>query len=70
MDPFEPDHSFDFGWPSGVSLKSKYRLIGNSVNVEVSGWLMDVLPSSLIPYRSSKDSLITCAAKRVAKQRK
>jgi len=24
-------------WPPGVSTKSKYRLIGNSVNVEV-GW--------------------------------
>jgi tRNA (cytosine38-C5)-methyltransferase len=28
----------NFIWPPGVSTKSKYRLIGNSVNVEV-GWL-------------------------------
>ncbi|KAH0838724.1 S-adenosyl-L-methionine-dependent methyltransferase [Lanmaoa asiatica] len=28
--------SADFIWPPGVSTKSKYRLIGNSVNVEVS----------------------------------
>lgn len=27
--------SVDFIWPTGVSTKSKYRLIGNSVNVEV-----------------------------------
>ncbi|KAI9567003.1 S-adenosyl-L-methionine-dependent methyltransferase [Boletus coccyginus] len=27
--------SVDFLWPTGVSTKSKYRLIGNSVNVEV-----------------------------------
>ncbi|KIJ59807.1 hypothetical protein HYDPIDRAFT_140114 [Hydnomerulius pinastri MD-312] len=35
MEPFEPTPDFDFVWPPGVSLKSKYRLIGNSVNVEV-----------------------------------
>ncbi|KIK91541.1 hypothetical protein PAXRUDRAFT_830754 [Paxillus rubicundulus Ve08.2h10] len=36
MDPYEPITWLDFVWPPGVSLKSKYRLIGNSVNVEVS----------------------------------
>ncbi|KAF9229821.1 S-adenosyl-L-methionine-dependent methyltransferase [Gyrodon lividus] len=34
-DPCEPTPLFDFVWPPGVSLKSRYRLIGNSVNVEV-----------------------------------
>lgn len=43
VDPFEPDHSFDFVWPPSVSLKSKYRLIGNSVNVEVVRRLIDYL---------------------------
>ncbi|KAI6022594.1 S-adenosyl-L-methionine-dependent methyltransferase [Pisolithus marmoratus] len=32
-----------FVWPSGVSLKSKYRLIGNSVNVEVIRRLINYL---------------------------
>ncbi|KAL4065771.1 S-adenosyl-L-methionine-dependent methyltransferase [Scleroderma yunnanense] len=39
----DPDHSFDFVWPPGVSLKSKYRLIGNSVNVEVVRRLLNYL---------------------------
>ena len=34
----DPDHSFDFVWPSDVSLKPKYHFIGNSVNVEVNSW--------------------------------
>lgn len=36
MDALESTPPFHFVWPLGVSLKSKYRLIGNSVNVEVS----------------------------------
>ena len=36
VDLSEPNDSFDFVWPLGISLKSKYRLIGNSINVEVS----------------------------------
>ncbi|KAF9242367.1 S-adenosyl-L-methionine-dependent methyltransferase [Melanogaster broomeanus] len=36
MDSCETTSSFDFVWPPGVSLKSRYRLIGNSINVEVS----------------------------------
>ena len=32
-----------FGWPEGVSTKTKYRLIGNSVNVLVVSKLIDYL---------------------------
>lgn len=32
-----------FVWPEGVSAKSKYRLIGNSVNVVVVSHLIDFL---------------------------
>ncbi|KAH7911830.1 S-adenosyl-L-methionine-dependent methyltransferase [Hygrophoropsis aurantiaca] len=41
--------SASFNWPPNVSLKSKYRLIGNSVNVEVVRQLINYLldePSS------------------------
>ncbi|KIK16252.1 hypothetical protein PISMIDRAFT_686491 [Pisolithus microcarpus 441] len=41
-DPFT-DTPYDFIWPPGVSLKSKYRLIGNSVNVEVIRRLINYL---------------------------
>lgn len=32
-----------FVWPKGISAKSKYRLIGNSVNVLVVSHLIDFL---------------------------
>lgn len=32
----EPESNQEFLWPPNISLKSQYRLIGNSVNVEVS----------------------------------
>lgn len=32
-----------FVWPEGISAKSKYRLIGNSVNVLVVSRLIDFL---------------------------
>ncbi|KAH7926215.1 S-adenosyl-L-methionine-dependent methyltransferase [Leucogyrophana mollusca] len=35
--------TFSFAWPSTVSLKSKYRLIGNSVNVEIVRQLINYL---------------------------
>lgn len=41
-DPFTTA-PFNFIWPLGVSLKSKYRLIGNSVNVEVIRRLINYL---------------------------
>ncbi|KAI6137030.1 S-adenosyl-L-methionine-dependent methyltransferase [Pisolithus sp. B1] len=41
-DPFT-NTPCDFIWPPGVSLKSKYRLIGNSVNVEVVRRLINYL---------------------------
>lgn len=41
-DPFT-DTPYDFIWPPDVSLKSKYRLIGNSVNVEVIRRLINYL---------------------------
>ena len=33
----------DFVWPEGISNKTKYRLLGNSVNVEVVRKLIDFL---------------------------
>lgn len=33
----------DFLWPEGISSKTKYKLIGNSVNVEVVTGLVDFL---------------------------
>jgi tRNA (cytosine38-C5)-methyltransferase len=36
-----PEHSFV--WPDGVSRKTKYRLIGNSVNVKVVQELVSYL---------------------------
>lgn len=38
-----PIDSHDFTWPSDVSVKTKYRLIGNSVNVDVVRNLIDYL---------------------------
>jgi tRNA (cytosine38-C5)-methyltransferase len=32
-----------FTWPAGVTTKSKYKLIGNSVNVHVVAELIDYL---------------------------
>ncbi|KAF8554552.1 S-adenosyl-L-methionine-dependent methyltransferase [Imleria badia] len=40
---FTSTSSDNFIWPSGVSTKSKYRLIGNSVNVAVVKRLIDYL---------------------------
>ncbi|KAG1725577.1 S-adenosyl-L-methionine-dependent methyltransferase [Suillus paluster] len=39
----EPESNQQFIWPPDISLKSKYRLIGNSVNVEVVRHLIDYL---------------------------
>lgn len=39
---FEPKGA-TFNWPGGVSLKSKYKLIGNSVNVRVVTELINYL---------------------------
>ncbi|KAJ8591350.1 S-adenosyl-L-methionine-dependent methyltransferase [Rhizopogon salebrosus TDB-379] len=39
----KPESDQQFVWPLSVSLKSKYRLIGNSVNVEVVRHLIDYL---------------------------
>ncbi|KAG1829468.1 S-adenosyl-L-methionine-dependent methyltransferase [Suillus variegatus] len=39
----EPDTNQEFLWPPTISLKSQYRLIGNSVNVEVVRRLIDYL---------------------------
>ncbi|KAF9256471.1 hypothetical protein L218DRAFT_966322, partial [Marasmius fiardii PR-910] len=39
---FEED-AFRFVWPQDVSTKSKYRLIGNSVNVRVVKELIEYL---------------------------
>lgn len=37
------DSEDDFKWPSELSSKSKYRLIGNSVNVDVVAKLVQFL---------------------------
>jgi tRNA (cytosine38-C5)-methyltransferase len=39
----EPESNEQFLWPPTISLKSQYRLIGNSVNVEVVRHLIDYL---------------------------
>ncbi|KAG2160248.1 S-adenosyl-L-methionine-dependent methyltransferase [Suillus bovinus] len=39
----EPESNQEFLWPPNISLKSQYRLIGNSVNVEVVRRLIDYL---------------------------
>lgn len=39
------DESENFIWPQGISTKTKYRLIGNSVNVKVVEALIDFLYS-------------------------
>ncbi|KAI0056779.1 S-adenosyl-L-methionine-dependent methyltransferase [Artomyces pyxidatus] len=40
-----PGDGGSFHWPPGVSTKSRYRLIGNSVNVRVVSELLDLLYS-------------------------
>jgi tRNA (cytosine38-C5)-methyltransferase len=37
------DNVRPFLWPEGVSMKTKYRLIGNSVNVKVVTALINFL---------------------------
>jgi len=39
----DDDDGREFKWPENISLKTKYRLIGNSVNVEVVRRLIDYL---------------------------
>ena len=38
-----PKHNVDFVWPEEISTKTKYKLIGNSVNVRVVRELIDYL---------------------------
>lgn len=46
LDFVKPELKKEFLWPDNISRKSRYRLIGNSVNVRVVaaliGWLCDV----------------------------
>ncbi|KAH7884026.1 S-adenosyl-L-methionine-dependent methyltransferase [Phlebopus sp. FC_14] len=43
VDRFGAKDSFDFVWPPAISQRTKYRLIGNSVNVEVVRRLINYL---------------------------
>ncbi|KAG6332411.1 hypothetical protein ID866_6682 [Astraeus odoratus] len=43
VDPSDTNAPDDFVWPPSISRKSKYRLIGNSVNVEVVRRLIEYL---------------------------
>jgi len=51
----------EFIWPPAISLKTRYKLIGNSVNVEVVRVLLDYLfredawPMDITMYSDDKD---------------
>ncbi|EEB88133.1 hypothetical protein MPER_14201, partial [Moniliophthora perniciosa FA553] len=44
---------FRFTWPTDVSTKSKYRLIGNSVNVKVVRGLIEFLCDDFVSAESA-----------------